>query len=224
MVNFPQMKPSVIVFIAALYALPMMPQTVSGHAPSRNASPKHFESGIGFSYDVPSDLAIISSKQFDRAMQAKATQLATTGQEMKSINCTQRLLVAENRDESKIVVFLAAPQGCATGIVTDKTLSSLGQYAANELSKRFAVVKPVYGAFTAGKHAFWAMQSEMTPNPPQNPNHEVAYLVTYTPDFVIECMLLARTPADLSALVNTHLKFEDGTETELLPSDAFVAK
>jgi hypothetical protein len=61
-------------------------------------------------------------------------------------------------------------------------------------------------------------------NPPHNPNTEFALVITFTPEAVIECMIMARTPSDMAALAATHLKFDDGTETELVPASAFASK
>jgi len=202
--------------MAALWTVTLMAQT-----PDRNGKSRHFESGLGFTYDVPTDLAIISSKQFDQAIREKALQQATTGQETKSINCSQQLLAAENRDESKILQIVASPQGCATGIVIETNLAQLGQYSSGEIAKRFGAAHPEYATFIVGKHLFWAMRSETTPAPPKNPNHEIALLITYTPTAVIECLISARTPEDLAALSATALKFDDGGETQLLPAEAF---
>ena len=90
--------------------------------------------------------------------------------------------------------------------------------------KRFAFIKPEYGRFSAGQRTFWVMRTEMTPNPPENPNRNFALLITFTPDAVIECMILARTATDMEVLSKTHMKFDDGTETELIPETAFNSK
>jgi len=216
LIHSTQMRSRLLILAAALWTVISTSQT-----PSHNGNSHHFESGLGFFYDIPNDLAIISSKQFDQAIREKALQQTPTGQETKSINCSQMLVAAENRDESKIIQVVASPQGCAIGIVTDKNLAQLGQYSSGEIAKRFGATHPEYATFMAGKHLFWEMRSETTPNPPRNPNHEIALLITYTPTAVIEFLISARTPQDLAALGATVLKFDDGAETQLLSADAF---
>jgi hypothetical protein len=205
--------------------LRMVAQTSgTGATADRKVDAQRFESGIGFSYDVPSNLTILTSKSFDSAVRSEASREAGSSQEKKSINCTQQLLAAENRDESRIINFVASSQGCATGIVTENTIDKLGQYGAGEMAKRFAFTKSEYGKFSAGQHKFWVMRSEMAPNPPRNPNRNFVLLITFTPDAVIECMILARTASDMEALTETHIKFDDETESELVPASAFAAK
>jgi hypothetical protein len=224
MIHSCQMRPRSLALLLSVCATPLAAQTSKGVPSDRqNLAQFHFESGLGFSYDVPSDLKVVSSKKFDATVRSEALQQATTQQEIKSINCTQQLLVAENSDESRIIYFVASPQGCATGAVNEGTIAALGQYSAREMSKRIAFVDPRYGTFKAGEHVFWIMRSEMTPKPPQNPNREFALLVTYTPSAVIECMISAGSPADFAELILTRLKFDDGAETELVPASAFAA-
>jgi hypothetical protein len=220
------MKPKLQFALLSLCIAPMLvqPPAVGGSVGSDVRIAQHFESGLGFSYEVPSDLTIINSKQFEKAAKSLAQQQGTTEAEAKSIHCVQQLLVAERRDESRIINFVAFPQDCAGGAVTEKNLANVGKYGSDQLAKRFTLISPEYSSFTVGTHAFWVMRSAMVPSPPQNPNHEIAFVVILTPQAVIECMLLARTRADLEALTATKLRFDDGAVTELIPASAFAAK
>ena len=218
------MNPHTLITAISLFAAAAMAQTPAPNPTTPHENPRHFESGLGFSYDVPSGLRVIANKPFESAARSLANQQATTDQERKSIDCTQQLLVAENENESKIINFVASRQGCATGIVTEKNIDKLGQYGTGELGKRFAFVKPEFGQLQSGQHSIWVMKSQMTPNPPHNPNTEFALIITFTPEAVIECMIMARTPSDMATLAATHVKFEDGTETELVPASAFASK
>jgi hypothetical protein len=218
------MKVHILTIAIALYASVAMAQAPAIGSANSHENSRHFESGLGFSYDVPSELRIIDKKPFETAAKSLALQQATTVQEAKSINCSQQLLIAENGNESKIINFVASRQGCATGIVTEKNIDKLGQYGTSELAKRFAFVKPEFSQFKLGSHIFWVMKSAMTPNPPHNPNTEFALVITFTPEAVIECMIMARTPSDMAVLIATHVKFDDGIETELVPASTFTSK
>ena len=192
-----------------------------------NPDPKashHFESGVGFSYEVLPELSILSVKPFEAAIREKALQHTTTEQESKSIQCAQLLLVAERRDESKIVEIIGFPQECAGGAITAENLELVGKYGAGQLAKKYNLINPEYGSFSAGKHTFWAMRSAMVPQPPRNPNGQIALVVIPIPGGATEWLLNGKTRADLDALMATRLKFEDGTETELIPAETFTAK
>lgn len=184
----------------------------------------HFESGFGFSYEIPADLTILAIKPLEGVIREKALENATTEQESKSIQCAQLLLAAERHDESRIVEIIAFSQECAGGAITAQNLDSVGKYAAGELAKKYNLVHSESESYTAGGHKIWVMRSEMVPQPPRNPNSQVALVVVPVSGGAAECLLLARTRVDLDELMASQIKFEDATVTQLIPTGTFAAK
>ena len=191
--------------------------------PDKMAS-HHFVSGMGFSYEVPRELAILNIKQYDAGVRSLASQQSSTAEGAKSIRCAQPLLIAETEGEFRIIILNAHPQDCVGIQIDERNIADVGSHALGELAKRFDLSKVETGKFTVGTHVFWAMRSEALPKQPNNPIRQMAVLVTPTPQGLVECMLEGHTRADLDALAATHLKFEDGTDTAIIPKDVVAPK
>lgn len=197
----------------------------SGNAvtPDYKAS-HHFDSGLGFVYEVPQDLTILNAKRFEAEVKSVANQQTTTKAEVKSIECGHQLLVAENHSETKIVVITGHRQECIGFSLGADNLSRIGVYGMEELNKRFVLSNTETTLSSIGSHATWLMESEILPNNPVNPNRFMAMMITPTIEGMIEILIQAKTRTDLNTLMATRIKFDDDSESEIVPATSFVKK
>lgn len=208
-----------------------IPSGSKSGAPSEKVPPAertvshHFESGLGFTYDVPQDLTIQNAKQLDLTARAAASQRDLTQSETKSVQCGQGILMAKTRDDSRIVAITVHFQECIGDYaLAAKNLPQIGSSALVELNKLFVLSTVQTATSKIGKHATWLMQSAISPKNPLNPNKYMAVMIVPTPQGLAEFLLQAKTDADFHALMATRIKFDDGAESEIIPAMAFRNK
>jgi len=201
---------------------------ISGHYTPKgdmNYMPSHhFDSGLGFTYEVPTDLSILNAKRVLISAEKNLNQQALTKQEAKSIECGQGLLIAENHDETKVVAITAHRQDCLGFTLGVEFLSQIGSHGLDELNKQFVLSNFITARSSVGNHATWLMQSAILPKNPANPNRFIAMMVTPTPEGVAEILLEAKTRADLNTLMANRIRFDDGSESDVVPATAFTEK
>jgi hypothetical protein len=191
--------------------------------PGSNSS-HHFDSGLGFSYDVPQELSIYNASNFQALLQAAASQRALTSSEEQALHCSQILLAAGSNNETKMILFIAYSQDCVGYAFTAANLPLIGRYGENVIAKRLTLQNPEDGSFTRGSHLFWALRSSMVPLDPSNHNRYIALLLVPTSQGVVQISLEARTQAALDELMATRLIFDDGVETEIIPDSVFAPR
>jgi tetratricopeptide (TPR) repeat protein len=187
----------------------------------------YFNSGYGFTYEVPPDLKIYDAKRWDAAnrMDSPGKPVPSKVPEARRL---QTLLVAMTEDQSKTVILTVCTLACLATPVDASNSPAYGlDYAMVEevvsLGKKYNLKNTEYGTFKAGTHRFWAMRSTaILKDRPWETPRSLATLMTLTSRGVVEYFLLGKTRSDLDALMATHLNFEDGAETELIPNEAFA--
>lgn len=183
----------------------------------------HLQSGLGFTYDVPQDLTILSASQMASDLrEAENRQGEFTQGETKSIECGKGLLLAETHDETKIMALTVHYQECIGAYsLTAKNLPQIGSSAVVELNKLFVLSDTVIASPLIGKHPTWVMQCHITPKNPRNPNKYMAAMIVPVSQGLAEFVLQAKTDAGLRELMASRIKFDDGAEGEIIPLTAF---
>jgi len=194
-------------------------------APQPDLTPTHhFDSGLGFSFEVPQDLGVRNVKQLTELAKAIAAQHPLTGGEATSVRCGQGLLMAGRKDLSRVIAVFAFARECIGFPLEAGNLALVGQSGIVELAKRYEFGHTETGSFSAGKHRLWAMRSSIAPKDPAAPHRFIGVVLVPTPQGVAECMIQADTRADLDALMAVRLRFDDGAETELIPARVFATE
>ena len=188
----------------------------------------HFNSGYGFTYEVPPDLKIYDPKQWDEASRMDSSGKPIPSKVPESRR-RQTLLVAMTEDQSRTVVLTVCTLACMGS--PERAYNSLAHsldYAMVEevvrLGYKYSLKNTEYGTFKAGTHRFWVMRSTaaLKDRSWETPRY-LAALMTPTANGVAEFLLLGKTRVELDALMATRLNFEDGAETDLIPNEAFTA-
>ena len=181
-------------------------------------APHHFESGLGFSYDVPPQLAILDAKNFNAVLQFVNSQKPLTPEEARSAACSEGLLAAERDDEPETVVLMAHASACMGMALDPGNLPRIGYARLSEISRRYALTGVETEVTNLGEHPVWAMRAAIAPNDPDNPMRFLAVLLLPVPQGIVEFVLQARTRAHLDELMATQIAFADGAASQLFPA------
>jgi hypothetical protein len=187
----------------------------------------HYESDLGFTYEIPPEMKVFDSGKFESAIQTAIDQNAGKPEfsgKAEALRCARVMVSAERADESRLVIMINQEQRCLPMDATSENLALLGPMAGDEVAKRFNTSSPEYGRFAAGDHVFWVMRAAMIPRSNEAPNRFIVVALTPSPTGMLEILLQGRTQADIEAVMATRLKFSDGAETELIPASAFQAR
>jgi hypothetical protein len=183
----------------------------------------HFNSGYGFTYEVPSNFKIYDPKQWEAANRVDSSGKPIPNNVPESRRW-QPLLVAMTEDQSQTVILNVCPLTCIGSPTSGYSLDFAMVGAVVNLGKKYNLKNTEYGTFSAGKHKFWVMRSmaSLKDRTWEKPRY-LAVLMTPTANGIAEYLLLCKLRADMDALMTTRLKFEDGTETELISNEAFTS-
>lgn len=195
-------------------------KVVSAESPASH----HFESGLGFTYNVPQGLEILDAKRADAGARAKAQKLDPTRGEAKSIECGKVVLAAEAPDHSRIVVISIHYQSCIGYPLTAEHFPEIASSGIFEVNKLFRLSNVERGQAAIGTHPILLVRSTISPVNSSNPNRFMALMIAPIQDGMAEFMIQAQTSEDLEKLMATHIKFDDGSEGELVPQSAFPSK
>ncbi|MGD0892844.1 MAG: hypothetical protein ABR923_15050 [Terracidiphilus sp.] len=199
------------------------------HAPeiSESADPSashSFESGLGFSLELPPDLVIMNVQKYAAMARSLALKEPMTAGEKTAVECSQGLLMAGRKDGSQMITVFFNTQDCLGFLVNAETLSAAGQSGMIKLSRRYVLSSSSTAQTTVGQHPLWAMRAAIVPKDPTDPHRFLAVLLIPTPQGIAECLMFATRQDDLDALVAIPLKFDDGAESTLIPITAFTSR
>jgi hypothetical protein len=198
--------------------------TFSAQTGQNSGASHHFNSGLGFSFEVPEGLTVLNARQYIEAAKGIASQQSLAPGEQASIQCAQGLLIAGRNDLSRMIAVTAHARECVGYPLSADSLTVVGESGIGELTKRYEFVNTESARFAAGAHQLWAMRARITPKDTADPHRYLAVLVILTTQGVAECILEANSRADLDSLMAIRLGFDDGAETELIPDSAFGSK
>jgi hypothetical protein len=185
--------------------------------------PHHFNSGIGFSLEVPQDLAIANTAQVAEEARAILAGQALTSREQTSVRCAQGLLIAARKDLSRIISVTAHNEECIGVQMNADSLSSVGGSMMKEMAKKYDFLDRQTTRLSNGQHRLWIMRASILPKDLTDRHRFIAIVLIPINQTVAECMMGANTEADLDALMATHLKFDDGPESALIPAGTFAS-
>lgn len=187
-----------------------------------NASGAHtFDSGLGFSLVLPADLLIVNAQEAVAEAKSMAAQESRTRGEKVSIQCAQPVLMAGHNDLSRMVSIVTFAQDCIGYPLNAQTLPTLGQSGNAELAKRYELSSTQTARITTSSHSLWAMRTGILPHDPTDNHRFMAALLVPFEGGVAEFLMGANTQADLDALMAIPLRFSDGSETTVIPAEAF---
>ena len=181
----------------------------------------HFRSDLGFSYEIPSDFQIFDPQDWEAKHRLDANGQPARSQVPESQR-RKTLLAARNEGQSKQVVVTSCTGQCMGRLQNATDLNLLLANDTLDLARNYTLRDTRYGAFTVGSHPVAVMRSAAASKAqPWEPEKQVALLITPVPGGVIEYLLQGKTRGDLDTLMATRIRFEDGAESELIPSEAF---
>src|SRR6266536_1059524 len=128
------MKSRLLSSALLLCGAPLLAQT--------QGAPTVHTSGLGFSYNVPSDWETADTLPTLPAAQQEAAKNATTDEEKKGIACVQIALTARHGDPRSVIVIVALPFDCFGQMMTEKDLPGFAEGASEGLKSSFDVAKP----------------------------------------------------------------------------------
>ena len=183
----------------------------------------HFNSGYGFTYEVPQNFKIYDAKQWEEGNRMDSSGKPVPSKIPESRR-RQTLLVAMTEDQSQTVSLTVCTLACMGSQTNAYSLDFAMVEEIVNLGKKYNLKNTEYGTFSAGTHKFWAMRSTavLKDRTWESPRY-LDLLMIPTANGVAEYFLLGKTRADLDALMATRLTFEDGAETELIPNEAFTS-
>jgi hypothetical protein len=197
--------------------------TVSLIKKDLNAS-HHFDSGHGFSYEIPQNFMLLDTKQWAAAHHVDANGQPVPDQTPLS-HRRQILLVTKPEDDSKLILLTTCTKECLGPQPMAHSMDVFLAMNIVNLARTYTLKDQEFGNFSVGPHSFLCMRSMAAVKKlPWESNIYLAVLITPITDGIAEYFLQGRTRADLDALMATRLKFDDGAETELIPQAAFTAK
>jgi tetratricopeptide (TPR) repeat protein len=184
----------------------------------------HFVSGLGFNFEIPSNLTIFDPQQWEEATRRDASGQIVPSNTPPS-HRRRTLLMTESDDSFKRLLLTSCTRECLGSPISIPDLSLIMASDVLDLARKFTLSKPEYGSFSAGAHRFSVMRASATElkRPWEAPKY-LTLVITPVEGGVAEFFLQGRTRADLDALLASRLRFEDGAETELTPAEAFSLK
>lgn len=206
------------------FAHPFLPSTLDADTSRNPAAAHHFDSNLGFSLDLPPDMQIIDARAAAAEAKSLAAQQSLTNRERISIQCAQPILMAAQQDLSRILSVTTFAEDCIGYPLNASTLPTLGESGKAALAKSYELTGTEVGHLTAGAHSSWVMRAAVTPKDPTDNHRFLAVVLIPIEGGVAQCQMGANTQADLDALMDIPLKFTDGTQTTLIPADAFPGK
>jgi hypothetical protein len=183
--------------------------------PYEKTASHHFDIGVGFVYEVPSDFNIFNTQKWEESLQ----QVGSMGQPTN--DCTQHRLVAAPEDGSRQVIVSTFPQKCLIVPNIGENLPYFLKKDTEQLQKKYTLRDPQFAAFTAGSHSFAVMWTRATLNSQTwEGERYVAIVLTPIPTGLAEFFVRGQTRAGLDAMMATILKLDDGVTTPLVPAAA----
>lgn len=184
--------------------------------PDANIS-HHFESGFGFSYDVPDSFAMLNAQKFDAVLHFVESQKGQSTADQQVAACSNSLLAAESKSHPGSVVIMAHRSVCFGFPLDTGNLPRLGYARLGEFSKRFVLSRVETSVTALGEHPVWAMRASVEPREAGNPMRYLAVLLLPVAEGMAEFVLQTQSRADLDALMATRIRFDDGAESQLFP-------
>lgn len=185
--------------------------------PDSNAS-HHFQSGLGFAYEVPPQLALLNARNFNAVLQYVNSQKPMTADEARTAACSEGLLAAERDDEPETIVLMAHASACMGMALDAGNLPRIGNARLTEIARQFQLSSVETTVTNLGEHLVWAMRAQIAPHSPDNPMRHLAVLLLPVPQGIVEFVLQARTRAHLDELMATPISFDDGAASQLFPA------
>lgn len=184
----------------------------------------HFKSELGFSLDVPQDMALFDVKSLNTAMRLAVHHQPLTPEQTKSLECARGLLGAGSSDDSRVITIVLHDLGCL-GVQSEQAdPSHFSLYTLRDMD-RIATVGDVEMAHASiGGHALWISRASIASRSSEEHSRFLAMLVLPVQGGIVEVLLVARTRAELNALSDVRIVFDDGTEGALVPASAFAEK
>lgn len=202
-------------------------QTAAHHNSNEpeNALSHHLDSELGFTYDVPSDLLIVDTKKLGSPSQLAANRgLSLSSGEKNSIVCGRELLMAMAHDNTRIINFSFHSQDCFGVALEAKHFSQIGSSVISELNRQFALANIETASSTVKSHSVWVMRSTIMPANSKNPNRYMAVSIMPVKQGMVEVLVQAKSKDDLNSLMATQIHFDDGNESEIVPTKLFSSK
>ena len=191
--------------------------TSSGLIPYDKNVSHHFDILAGFTYEIPADLEIFNTEKWVESLKQDSTIPPPTH------TCSHIRLVATPEDNSRQVILTIYPQSCFHTAIGQENLQFLIATDTINLQKKYTMRNPEYAFFAAGAHNFAVMRTPASNKEAAwEADRYLAIVLAPVPDGVAEFFLMGRTRAGLDAMMATVLKFTDGTQTALVPADAFA--
>jgi tetratricopeptide (TPR) repeat protein len=181
----------------------------------------HFQSDLGFSYEIPSDFRIFDPEDWEAKHHLDANGQPVPDRLSESSQL-KTLLAAGSEDLSQIVVVTSCTGQCKVSLEDAHNLQLLLAADVVGLAKNYTLRDPSYGAYSIGSRPVAVMRSAAaSKSQPWEPEAQLALLIAPVPGGIIEYFLKARTSAGLGALMATRIQFADGAASELIPASAF---
>ena len=194
-----------------------LPPTPAQPAPAQPAQVS--DSGIGFSYSLPSDWALVPPPPPPKTLTPYPQLMGGK----RGNACIEVAFTARHGRQSSTVIVTVLPFACYGQTLKPRDLANLGSGAAQGMKQTYRIKEPVEGNYTLGDHALWIERAKGTPK--GHPNRP----------FIFEtvCTVLAKgavcwqtVAADWSSLRDfeqSPVTLEGTTYASLVPERSFVS-
>ncbi len=191
-------------------------------APARTS--ETHSSPLGFSYSLPNDWDVVNTQPTLPEVKKQQSQIASSDEEKKGIQCVQIALTARHGTPASVVVVVALPFACFGQQMTEKDLPGFAKGASQGIKRSFVVADPVYGAYTLGTHSFWIERATGTVIGHAQPKYTVEIACSLLEKGAVCWMTMAADSTGLETFEHGAVTLDDDTPVALVPASAFDKK
>lgn len=204
------MKASRWGWLLAIASLPLAAQAQQVH-----------DSGLGFSYSMPTDWQAVIPAPPQPDERPKSTQ--NTPQEVKKgIACVEVPSTARHGNPASAIVIIALPFDCFGQTMAPQDLAGFGSGVTDGLKTTFDFLNPVSATYTLAGHKLWIERVKAVPRGKTAPVDTVEITCTILEKGAVCWMIEAADAASLEAFERGAVTLEGSPPAPLVPPEVFV--
>jgi len=213
------MHPRYPVFLLVFACTSLVAQAPAGGPPATTPAPS-----VGFHYTLPPDWQVVDVQPTLPLIKQQQSQVATSDDEKKGIECAQIVLTARHGTPASVIVAVELPFGCFGQQMSEKDLPGFAQGASEGIKRTFAISEPVYGAYTLGTHNIWIERAQGVVLGHPESHYTVEVVCGLLQNGAVCWMAMAADQAALQTFEQSKISLDGETPAALVPPTAFEKK
>lgn len=209
---------SVLIATDAVYAQALGGPQVTGPTPPSLAATKIFSSDVGFEITYPSNWQLVDLSPTMPMIQKKVEGDAKTEVEKIRASCVQFFFSAKSGTPASTFLAVGETKDC---LGSEPNLNAYALGTMTTLKKKYLLSETEYGAITLKKTMFWVMRTKAAKFDHPDDVETIEYLGAVLPRGIVLWSCHCKDGKATAEFEHAHLRFADGSDTEMIPADAF---